>query len=223
MGIDFQAVSFIQPLIKKRIELFSLIGKTILNCIDILTNQKEWLIYQVNEQTGFDLTQIKLNNNPTIYYAELVMQPKTLQYGLYRFEYSVKMTNTNSSLFSSQISTYVRIIPSGLALSSLSLSQGMYGGTIEISRGQSQSIDFNPYLNSYDVDSLLVITTLNFKYTCQIIDSNIESGYPKIPGTNTSIYMDDIKLNPSLQAYEICFNSTGFFSSFLDFVFFLDP
>ena len=221
MSIEFQAVSFLQPLIKKRIDLFSLVGITTLNCYSSLTNQKLWLLFQVDEQTGRDLNQIKLNNNPTIYYAELVIQPKTLTYGLFRIEYTVTVTSTNSSiLLSNQISTFVRIIPSGLVLSPLSLSQGIYGGTIEISRGQSQSIEFNPYLNSYDIDSIVVITTLNFKYSCQTIDSNIENGFPKIPGTNTIIYMDEIKLNASLQSYDTCFNSAGFHTYFFDLSFF---
>ena len=86
---------------------------------------------------------------------------------------------------------------------------GIYGGTIEISRGQQQPITFNPYLNSYDIDSILTITTLNFKYSCQIIDSNVPKGYPQLPGTNISIFLDEVKLNNSLQIYDDCFNLTG--------------
>ena len=200
-------------MVKKRNDLFSIIGITTLSCNAILSNQKIWFIYEVNPQTGLDLNKIQLPNNPTINYAQLVIQPQTFGYGLYRFEFTVKMTFssiTNSSIdYSSQISTYVQIDPSGIVISSLSLSQGIYGGTIEISRGQQQSIAFNPYLNSYDIDSILVITTLNFKYSCQIIDSYVPSGYPQLPGTNTLIYLDDMKLNSTLQMYDICFNSTS--------------
>ncbi len=212
LSIDFQASSYLQPLIKKRNDLFSLVGRTTLNCNPFLTNQKQWLIFKVNPQNGLPLTQIHLTNNPTINYAQLVIQPQTLMYGLYQFEYTVTMTQTNSSApVSSQIRTYVQIEPSGLILSTLSLSQGIYGGTIEISRGQHQEIPFNPYLNSYDIDSTLVITTLTFKYSCRIIDSGVVSGeYPQMPGTNASIYMDEMKLNYSLHAaYDICFNTTG--------------
>jgi len=213
LDIVSKSISFLQPSIQKRNDLFSLIGITNINCGDVLSNEKKWLIYEINEQNGLDINQKDLVNNPTINYAQLVIQPKTLNYGLYRFVYTVTMTlsssNTNSSVFSDQVSTFVRIEPSGLVLSTLSLSQGMYGGTIEISRGQQQSIAFNPYLHSYDIDSLLVITTLQFKYSCQIIDSNVESGFPQWPGTNATIYMDEMKMNSSLQSYDKCFNSSG--------------
>jgi hypothetical protein len=210
LDIQFKANSYLQPQIQKRNDIFSLIGITSISCNSVLSNQKKWLIYEINEQTGLDINQKELLNNPSINYAQLVIQSKTLSYGLYRFVYTVTMTlNGNNSVYSSQVSTYVKIEPSGLILSTLSLSQGIYGGTIEISRGQQQPITFNPYLNSYDIDSLLVITTLNFKYSCQLIDSNVESGFPQLPGTNTTIFMDEIKMNASLQNYEKCFNSKG--------------
>jgi len=212
LSIENQASSFLQPIIKKRNDLISLIGITILNCATVLSNKKEWLIYEVNQQTGIDTNQIQMTNNPTINYAQVVIQPQTLVYGLYHFIYTVTMilnSDSNSTSFSGQVSTYVQIEPSGIILSSLSLSQGIFGGTIEISRGQQQPITFNPYLNSYDLDSILTITTLNFKYSCQIIDSNVPKGYPQLPGTNISIFLVEMKLNNSLQFYDDCFNSTG--------------
>jgi hypothetical protein len=211
LDIESKAPSYLQPLIQKRNDLFSLVGITTISCNSVLANQKKWLFYEVNELNGLDMNEIQLFNNPTISYAKLVMQPQTLNYGLYRFVYTVAMSfSLNSTAFSSQVSTYVRIEPSGLILSSLGLRQGIYGGTIEISRGQKQPIAFNPYLNSYDIDSILVITTLQFKYSCQVIDSNVESGFPQLPGTNMTLFLDEIKMNSSsLQAYDKCFNSTG--------------
>ena len=210
MDIDIKATNYLQPLIKKRNDLFSIVGKTNIKCDAFLANAKKWLIYEINEQNGLDMNQIDLVNNPTINYAQLVIQPQTLNYGLYRFVYNVTMTyRINSTIFSNQVYTCVRIEPSGLILSALSLSQGIYGGTIEISRGQQQPIAFNPYFNSYDIDSLLVITTLEFKYSCQIIDSCVESGFPQLPGTNATIFMNEMKMNSSLEIYDKCFNSSG--------------
>jgi len=215
LDIEFKAANYLQPLLKNRNDLFSLVGSTALSCNLVLSNEKKWLIFQINEQNGLDINQIQLFNNPTIDYAQLVIQPQTLNFGLYRFVYTVTMNipsssaDSSSSVFSGQISTYVQIKPSGLILSTLSLSQGIYGGTIEISRGQQQSITFNPYLNSYDIDSLIAITTLNFKYSCQLIDANVESGYPQLPGSNATLFMDEIKMNASLQMYDKCFNSSG--------------
>ena len=212
MDIEFKAIDYLKPTIQKRNDLFTLNGITTICCNSILGNEKKWLIYEINEKTSLEMNKIELFNNPTINYAQLVIQPQTLNYGLFRFVYLVTMSYTrNSTLFSSQVSTYVKIEPSGLIISSLSLRQGIYGGTIEISRGQQQPITFNPYLNSYDIDSILAITTLKFKYSCQLIDSNVESGFPQLPGTNTTIFLSDIKTNATLQLYDKCFNSTGVF------------
>jgi hypothetical protein len=46
----------------------------------------------------------------------------------------------------------------------------MYGGTIEITRGSNQAIQFNPYLFTYDIDGVTVITSLKFEYSCQIVN-----------------------------------------------------
>jgi hypothetical protein len=163
----------------------------------------------LNQMTGLNERKIFINNNPTLNYAELVLQPQTLDYGLYRVVYTLKMNGANLTSFESQIDTFIQIIPSGLVISALRSSQPMYGGTVEISRGFDQQIKFNPFLHSHDIDSVAVITSLTFKYSCQIIDTNIQNGYPKIPGTNQLIYLDDFKTNSSLSSLNSCFNSTG--------------
>ena len=193
-------------------------GITTLNCASSLSNQKLWLIYKVNEQTGDDEHQIQLDNNPTINYAELVIQPKSLPvYGLYRFVYTVTMINSDSISYSSQTSTYVSIIPSGIVISALKSIQGIFGGTVEISRGQNQAINFNPFTNTYDIDGLAVISSLSFKYSCQLIDSNNESGYPIMPESSSLIYLDDFLTNANLKTYDKCFNSTGSIIYYLNF------
>jgi len=198
---------FTKPRIQTKSDLFSLNGITTINCNTSLSNQKKWLIFKVDEITGQDLEQItqSFKNNPTIDYAEFVIQPQTLTYGLYRFVF----TSSMNDLASSQIDTFVKIIPSGLVLSTLSLSQPMYGGTIEITRGWNQTIKFNPFLNTYDIDSVAVITSLSFKYSCQIIDSNVEQGYPQMPGTNKTIYLNELKSNQNLISFLKCFKSLG--------------
>ena len=193
-----------------------MIGITIINCNATLSNQKQWLIYSVDESTGLDLQQITISsqNNPTLNYAEFVIQPQTFSYGLYRFVFKATMTNVVSSKsieISTQIDTYVKIIPSGLVLSTLSLSKPMYGGTIEIERGWNQTIQFNPFLYTYDIDSVCVITSLSFKYACQIIDSNVEQGYPHKSGTNQTIYLDEFKFNSGLSQLLKCFDSISNF------------
>ena len=152
---------------------------------------KKWTIFKVNDLSGVEQKSITLRNNPTFDYAELVIQPKTLlAYGLYKFVYSLSVANKTSNAY-----TYVKIVPSGLVLSSLKLSKGMYGGIIEISRGWNQTIPFNPFLNTFDIDAECVITTLTFKYTCRTIES-----FNQYYSTNT--HLDEFKPNP-------CFNKSS--------------
>jgi len=197
------------PRIQKQNDLFSLNGITIINCNTSLSNQKKWLIFKVDESTGQDFKEILLDvdTNPSIEYAQLVIQPQTFTHGLYRFVFTATFVSEMTTY--SQIDTFVKIIPSGLVLSSLSLSQPMYGGTVEITRGWNQTIKFNPFLNTYDIDSVAIVTELTFKYTCQIIDSNKENGYPRMPITNETIYLNEFKSNPTLISLLTCFNSIG--------------
>ena len=207
MDIESRTPLYTQPRIQSKSDIFNLNGITTINCNTSLSNQKKWLIFKVDEITGQDLEQItqSFKNNPTIDYAEFVIQPQTLTYGLYRFVFTSSMNDMTSS----QIDTFVKIIPSGLVLSTLSLSQPMYGGTIEITRGWNQTMKFNPFLNTYDIDSVAVITELSFKYSCQIIDSNVEQGYPQMPVTNKTIYLNEFKSNQNLISFLKCFKSLG--------------
>ncbi len=188
----------------KQNSLLQLVGEALTNCSASSANQKEWTIYRVIY--GDEEQQIIINNNPTINYADLVLQPQTLSNGVYRIVFTVKLAHTN---FSASTSTYIQIVSSGLVLSTLKLSQPMFGGTIEITRGQNQKIQFNPYLFTYDIDDVAVITSLKFKYSCQIIESNIPQGYPLKSGTNQTIYLDEFKSNPSFSQVKTCFNSAG--------------
>ena len=130
----------------------------------------------VNNMTGLDDKQIYLNTNPTLTYAELVLQPQTLSYGLYRIVFKATQIISNSTeKLSNSIDTFIEIVPSGLVVSSLKLSKPMYGGTIEITRGSNQSIQFDPYLFTYDIDRTAVITSLKFEYSCQIVNQVINA------------------------------------------------
>ena len=138
----------------------------------------------------------------------LVIQPQTLSYGVYR----VSFTLTASS---SQIDTYIKIVPTGLVISALKSKQPMYGGTIQITRGVSETIEFNPLINSYDLDGQAVISSLSFKYACQIIDSNIQQAYPVYTNTSQIITLDQFQANSFLAPLLKCFSSTSEISSFV--------
>ena len=119
------------------------------------------------------MSQIILKNNPTLNNAELILQPQTLAYGLYRFVYTVSMV-TSLMIESQSVDTFIEITRTNdcLIISSLKLNRPMFGTTIEITRGFNQEIQFNPYLFTYDIDNVAVITSLSFKYACQIVEAN---------------------------------------------------
>ncbi len=142
--------------------------------------------------TGIDEKQIDFYTNPTLAYAELLLKPQTLSYGLYRIVFTATQILSNSTeKLSNSIDTFIEIVPSGLVISSLKLSKPMYGGTIEITRGSSQFISFNPYLFSYDIDGVAVITDLKFEYSCQIVNQAI------------------INASARVQTLDMCFNGTN--------------
>jgi hypothetical protein len=139
-----------------------------------------------NNMTGMDEKQINLNTNPSFAYAELVLQPQTLSYGLYRIVFTATQILSNSTKkLSNSIDTFFEIIPSGLVISSLKLSKPMYGGSIEITRGSNQPISFNPYLFTYDIDGVAVITNLKFEYSCQIVDQAINDTVGRVSTLHT--------------------------------------
>jgi hypothetical protein len=183
-----------------------LLGITKIKCASTLSNEKQWLIYKLNEVTGNVESRIDLINNPTLNYADLVIQPKSLEYGVYKIVYRVIMSNTS---FYEQVDTFLKIEPTGLVLSSLRLMRPMYGGVIEVTRGLNQTILFDPYLFTQDLDQVAVISDLKFKYSCQLVDSNgVQSG---VGGSGyAQIYLSDLKLNASLKPFDKCFNNLGF-------------
>ncbi len=151
-------------------DLINIVSVSQINCPNSLINTKEWSIYLINDlTTGGNEQQIILKNNPTLSYSELVLQPQTLSYGVYRILFTMTSIGLNSTKYTNQDETFIEIKPSGLIISSLKLSKPIYGGTIEITRGSSQSIAFNPYIFTYDIDNVAVISTLTFNYSCQIV------------------------------------------------------
>lgn len=90
------------------------------------------------------------------------------------------MLNTNPAVFQTQVDTYIKIVPSGIVLSSLANFKIPGGGTYEITKGKKQTVEFNPYQFSYDIDALIPISQLKFKYYCQVIEFGVETGYPML-------------------------------------------
>ena len=210
LSMTNQKPLFYDPAIETVSDLVSIKVATILVCNATLINTKKWTIYRVDQVTGQITGSVNINenNNPTVNYAELVLSPKSLKQGLYKFVYQVTMGVT-TQVFSSKIETYVKMISSGIVISALGVNQINVGGTYEISRGVDQKIRFDPIAKSYDKDDELSMSSLSYLYYCQVIESGIEMGYPKM---NANQYMD-LKTLQSVSAENIsfvpCFDSQG--------------
>ena len=106
VDIEKKSPLFYSPSVHKKNELFSLIGSTVLACNVSAQNKKEWIVYKIDESTGMAQYSVSLPNNPTTEYAELVVQPNSLSYGLYMFRFRVSMLNANSGVFEGQVEPF---------------------------------------------------------------------------------------------------------------------
>lgn len=159
--------------------------------------------------------QISATTNPTVNYDQLVFQAGSLNYNLYMLSFQVSMQY--NSIYTSQVISYMQVLPSGLVISSINGAIG--GGTYETSLGTSQTLTLDPVKYSYDIDSIAIIANLNFSFYCQVIDSGIAYGYPQIY-YNSNIDLFTLKNNFSQNAniqqlfntnntQHSCFNSIG--------------
>ena len=211
LDIEKRSPLFYEPTVYKRNELFSVVSSVSINCNTSLGNMKNWRIFRINKITGLKEYQISLNSydNPTVNYGELVIHENSLDYGVYRIIFEVTMIYTEDQIFTNQVDTYVKIIPSGLIISSLSSSHLSGGGTVEITRGVNQPIEFDPYVNSYDLDAKVSTMSLKFKYYCQLIVNGVQGGYPEIY-LNEKKDLYYYKINQLAMMRNIsCFDSPG--------------
>lgn len=209
--------SFYQPVIYSRSDIITLSTQTTINCSMDASNSILWQIFQVDEKTGDQLKQVVIpTNNPTVNYADLVIQPGTLPYGLYKFVFTVTM-NYNS-MYTNQVESYVKVVPSGLLISAMA--SAPRGGTYQITRGTNQTILLNPGAYSQDIDGLAALKKLNYSFYCRVIDNNVIKDFVQI---SSGVYLDllTIKNNFSSNSFiqslvnsnnkQSCFDSTSIF------------
>jgi hypothetical protein len=100
-----------------------------------------------------------------------------------------------------EVDTYICIVPSGIVVFAFE------DGISQLAIGTGQSIELLPLVYSYDIDGDKDISELDFKIYCQVIDDNVELGYPK---TLRSSDDDLLKLKLGLSAVTMNENSTCF-------------
>lgn len=205
---------FYEPITYSRSDTIVVSGITVLNCSSGLSNTKQWFVYTIDRATGNQIGQISLTANPTSAYAELVIDPNTLSYNLYRAVYRVSMTF--NSIYTNEVETFFEVAPAGLVISTLYGAPG--GGTFETSRGIGQSIQLDPVTYSSDIDGVAKISSLKFSFFCQVIDNNVQAGYPQLfynQNLDLLTMKNNFSSNPAIQQLMLstttpsCFSSTS--------------
>jgi hypothetical protein len=169
-----------------------------------VNNTKAWTLFLINPSDGSVNSSVSLTSNQYVNKSELVISANTLNYGLYKFVYTVKMLSNTVDLspFTGQISTYVQIVPSGITV------LGLNGGVNQIQIGLNQTFVIDPTKYSYDSDNKADIKSLNFLYFCNVLDQGVSTGFP----TSSQNSMIDLYSFKSGQ-YSMSYNTTCFSSS----------
>ena len=191
--------SFLDPRVIFRSKSFSIISKTSFSCSVTLNNIKKWNVFEVNANTGLKIKAANLTTIFSVVSAELFIPSNYLDYGTYLFVYQVMMDGDASSFINS-IDTYVRIVPTGVAVLPFS------GGIKEITIGNRQAIELDPGRYSYDLDDILMGTDLTYKFYCRIVID----GLPQTFQSDSNNYYLDLQQIKNLNLpIQICFSSTG--------------
>ena len=171
---------------------------TIITCgVDYLKSLR-WTVSQLDSATFALIRTLDLSSNPSALTGELIFAENSLSYGLYEFKFATDLM-FNSETLSSTIQTYVKIVPSGVAVFALE------NGVKETKIGSSQRYYLRPTVYSFDFDGLILPSQLDFVYYCRVI--RLDSTYVNMEQTDLETY----KLNGQLtmNRNETCFASNS--------------
>jgi len=161
-----------------------------------------WTVSQVDPLNNI-IKALDLSKNPSALTGELMFAENALEYGLYEFQFSINLTSI-SETFQNSIKTYVRIIPSGVAV--LALEKGIS----EIKIGTNQPFFLRPTVHSYDIDNLVLSNQLDYTYFCRVIRSNLIN-----QNVQNQTDLETYKNNQlSMNRNETCFGLNSKFSFF---------
>jgi hypothetical protein len=204
LDIQNKSQTLSNPLKYLRSQTIVLTGKLNYMCINptnSLSNQKYWRVYQVSRSTGSIMTEIAIDStNPTQYNSELVMQPNTLNYALYKIVYHVEIDKTLKTSF-----TYIDVLPTGISIY-------VYPNRIErVEIGNQQSIQLDPITYSIDIDKLVVFSNLVFKFYCKPEDPGSITDFPKANGNYIDLlaFRQDSNLARTMNHNYSCFDNTS--------------
>ena len=156
----------LNPQVILRSKLFMLSTTTYFSCNFTYTINNKWSSSLIVNSTY--LIKTDLTSNPTWQSTSLVIQPNSLTYGLYAFNFQVNVTIVKATniFLSNNITTYAQINPTGLVV------YGLQTGVSGLLVGTQQSFSLNPALYSLDLDSLVQPSSLQYKFYCFTINKN---------------------------------------------------
>lgn len=140
---------FSTPKVVRRKNKFTVVGDTKLNCETTTENQKSWKVQNVDKLSGDFISDVDLTNISTRSTAEISFPGKMLDYGLYKFTYTVLMDPSkfkNGERFSSEVVSYVSVEESSLVVSMIP------GGITKKTVPYNITFKLDPEAYSYDPD-----------------------------------------------------------------------
>ncbi|CAF0983692.1 unnamed protein product, partial [Brachionus calyciflorus] len=143
-----------------------------LNFIQKHIIKKSWTIYKMGSNNSFTDPPIKLENNPTVNYSQLIITSNILEYGVYKLTHWVYVKVDTGYLkdipneIEHFIDVFIQIVPGGIALFCLE------NGLDNIKIGKKQTLELNPIKYAYDMDFLVTANSLNYTFFCKQINSS---------------------------------------------------
>lgn len=140
---------FFSPVKHKRGTLLRNIGTTSINCNVTIKNDKRWTILKVDPLTGNKIVDVDISQVSSEKASELALDPNFLDYGLYKFIFTVTLDTSkfsDGSVFTTDVHTYMEIVKSDLV-------GVLYpGGPSGITVGSNEDLTLSPELYSFDPD-----------------------------------------------------------------------
>jgi hypothetical protein len=159
------------PTVKLRSSLIKVSSNAVINCGVGYSKTALWTVNQIDSVNYSFIRNLDLTGNPSASTGELIFAENTLQYGLYEIKFSIRV-HFGSNQKESVNKTYVRIVPSGIAVVSIDK------GTNEIRIGSGQGLYLRPAVYSYDLDDLILPSQLNFVYYCKVVQTDSPNQTP---------------------------------------------
>nr|AKN21726.1 PKD1L-3 [Schmidtea mediterranea] len=161
-------------------------------CTMTTTNYKLWTAVLIDPNYLTTMKEIDLSSIPTANNSQLIIPPRFLSYGLYKFTLTVTMDKSITVFtFQSSNFTFLQIVKSPLVVGLSS------GGLTIISRSIQEDICFTPLIYSQDPDlNVQDFLNWNWVWTCQ--EKN------EIMNTSNIVY-------PKPRNYQYSFPKTGCF------------